>query len=113
MGFATERRLHNRYAIPVTLYQETDGTLSSYTTRNVSLGGAFVITDRPLAIGTQLVLFLDLPKRSKLAVHPGTLVEVVRHGAEGMGVKFVEPPPEFLHELREEFQRRFEAAKGK
>ncbi len=113
MGFATERRLHNRYAIPVTLYQETNGTLTSFTTRNVSLGGAFVIPAEPLAIGTRLVLFLDLPKRKKLAVNPGTEVLVVRHDKEGMGVRFVEPPAEFLHELREEFTRRFEALQKK
>jgi hypothetical protein len=107
VGVQTERRLHERYAIPVTLYHEVDGSLVHYTTRNVSLGGAFVLTGQPPAIGTRLVLFLDLPKKKLLQVNPGTLIEVVRHDKEGMGVRFVDPPDDFMQMLREEFKRRF------
>jgi hypothetical protein len=92
----------------VSLYQETGGALVHFKTRNVSLGGAFVLTAEPLPIGSRLVLFLDLPKKKLLQVNPGTEIEVVRHDKEGMGVRFMEPPADFLAMLREEFKRLFE-----
>lgn len=102
-----ERRLHERYAIPVSLYRESDGSTDSFTTRNVSLGGAYVLTNQPEPVGTRLVMFLNLPREGRLEISPGTEIEVVRHGADGMGVRFVDPPQEFLDHLKLEFKRQF------
>lgn len=105
MGEETDRRLQERYAIPATLYHESDGNIVTYTAQNISLGGAFVLTAEPLPVGTRLVLFLDLPKRGPLEIRPGSEVTVVRHTDEGMALRFVEPTQDFLGILRDEFKR--------
>ena len=92
MAESTERRLHARYAIPVSIFREEDGSLCHHTIRNVSLGGAFVLLDSPMEVGARLVLFLDVPKKSPLSLSPGTDVEVVRLADDRMDIRFLDPP---------------------
>jgi PilZ domain len=55
------------------------------TARDISLGGMFVETDMPCAVGEHLVVYLRLPK----AKREMNLPAVVRwSGKEGMGVQF-------------------------
>jgi hypothetical protein len=55
------------------------------TARDISLGGMFVVTDRPAPLGVDLVVTIVLPGAMRPAVLPG----VVRWNAhDGMGIQF-------------------------
>jgi len=65
---------------------------ASYTTQNICAGGAYLLTDRPLIVGTRLDVSFKLsfpeggniPRRSTVSV-AGTVVRVEQNG---MAVRF-------------------------
>ncbi|HTT72309.1 MAG TPA: TIGR02266 family protein [Anaeromyxobacteraceae bacterium] len=83
-----EHREHAR--VPVELkvvYARMNRFFADYT-RNLSRGGAFVLSREPLPIGTRIALKLTLPSLGEPIALEG---EVVRHGPEaepGMGIRF-------------------------
>lgn len=103
MGRDTERRRHPRFEIPVRVYGELGGTVVRYTTRDVSLGGAFLLTGDDLPVGRRLTMFLDVPSDDDM--RPGCEIEVVRVSDDGVGVRFVDPPGAFLSLLSDEIER--------
>lgn len=73
------------------LVQFRAATLGEFVQKHaadISAGGMFVETDRPVAVGTELTI------KFTVAGHP--MVEckgrVVRHGPNGMGIQFVDIP---------------------
>jgi c-di-GMP-binding flagellar brake protein YcgR len=54
--------------------------------RDISLGGMFVITEQPLSFGSELLIYVALPSQKALFALPG-VVRWSRVG-EGMGVQF-------------------------
>ena len=44
-------------------YRPREGTLVRTVTRDIGVGGAFVLTRAPLSVGSELVLVLDVPER--------------------------------------------------
>jgi len=83
----TSVRLPSRLKVSFGSPQEAAGSLLT----NVSRGGLFVATERPLAVGSALVLKIQLaPERARVEL-PG---EVVSHGSgdpadgPGMGIRF-------------------------
>ncbi len=81
-----EKRLHTRVQVSlVVLCNAADGSVVSGTMRDLSLGGAFIETDRPLPFGSQLTIVVRLPGSRDESKLPG----VVRWAnSKGIGVQF-------------------------
>ena len=102
----SERRAHPRRQIELKVeYKRLNAFFSDYT-RNISKGGTFIRTTKPLDVGTEFVFKLYVPKleeplrirgRVKWVVSEDKLPELreqaVREGGEmpepGMGIRFL------------------------
>jgi hypothetical protein len=73
--------------------------VASGDTRDVGLGGLFVVTDRPLPVGTRCQMILHLEGADRQVFLPAG-GRVVRAEAGGMGVEFTELGPDCFHHLR-------------
>src|SRR4051794_24400439 len=85
-----EQRRHRRLPASILIAARTDGVQLSDPIKDISLGGAHVVTRRPLPVGTASVFALQLP-------HQVGAIEVKGHvvwsSGDAMGVAFeaVEP----------------------
>lgn len=91
-----ERRVESRVPIRVLVeYEKVDDFLADYSS-NLSLGGMFIQTDDPLAVGTRFRLRLRLPDRPKPVEAYAEVRWVVPtggRGTAGMGVQFEDLAP--------------------
>ena len=95
-----ERRESGRAAIELPIeYERLNALLADYTL-NISRGGTFIRTDRPLGVGTRLSFTIRAPSLEEPIVLPGAVrwvVEPDRADADhpaGMGIAFVFDSPE-------------------
>jgi type IV pilus assembly protein PilZ len=89
--------------IPVHLevsYRDGEDLASSYV-ESLSGGGVFIRTSRPLPIGTEILMEIRLEDASQppIRVRGKVVWERLVGRADGMGVQFVEEPPENLRKL--------------
>jgi type IV pilus assembly protein PilZ len=91
-----ERRGDGRAAIELKVeYKRLNSFFADYT-KNISRGGTFIKTNRPLPVGTEFVFKLFVPQLERpLAIH-GEVQWVVteadaeaQHTEPGMGIRFV------------------------
>ncbi len=86
-----EQRIATRIPIRMLVeYERLDDFLADYSA-NLSLGGMFIQTDKPLDIGTRFKLRLRIPGRTKPVETFGEVRWVVRKtdgGTPGMGIEF-------------------------
>lgn len=81
---AISNRLHSRKTLkPVS--DPGNGGPVPFAIRNISLGGAFIETDRTLAMGQTISLEIAFEDSSEMVVIPG---KVVRANAFGFGIQF-------------------------
>ena len=107
-------RLESR--IPVSCRVEFRTRIGSYTayTRDLSAHGMFLKSPRPFAVGTRLQMVIHLPRprggrpSEKPAPLPveGEVRRIIRQAAgsrllPGIGIRFVDPPPEALRVIEE------------
>jgi type IV pilus assembly protein PilZ len=59
-----EKRQHPRAPIELKVEYKKMNTFFADYTKNISKGGTFIKTDRPLPVGTEFLFKLSLPKRS-------------------------------------------------
>jgi uncharacterized protein (TIGR02266 family) len=88
-------------AVPVRLRLPTWKHVEILVTRDMSRGGMFLRSSRPLEVGTQLDLVLEPPEGESVSF-PAEVVHVVPPGAEGpsgMGLRFLEIPAAALAAL--------------
>jgi type IV pilus assembly protein PilZ len=91
-----DRRGDNRAAIELKVeYKRLNSFFADYT-KNISRGGTFIKTNRPLPIGTEFVFKLFVPQLQRpLAIHGEVQWVVTEAEAEvqrtdpGMGIRFV------------------------
>ncbi|HET9599508.1 MAG TPA: TIGR02266 family protein [Anaeromyxobacteraceae bacterium] len=86
----TEHRQHARAPIALEVrYRRLNAFFADYT-RNVSRGGTFIRTSRPLPPATRFVFKLIVPGRAEPLELAGEVVRVVPAGENaGMGIRFV------------------------
>jgi len=85
----SERRQSPRLSINVEIDFESDNNFYSGKTRDVSLGGVFIETTIPLAIGTQIQVDLKFLKH-RAKVDAEVAWQLVDHGhVVGVGVHFL------------------------
>jgi len=93
----TNKRDHPRAPIELKVEYKKMNTFFSDYTKNISKGGTFIKTERPLSVGTKFLFKLFLPKRTEPFVLNGEVVWVNGHDVvqnpdvsdKGMGIRFV------------------------
>ncbi len=87
----------NQVRLPIELkvdYKKMNSFFADYT-KNISKGGTFIKTKKPLAIGTQFLFKLTVPKRQAPFELLGEGVWARSEGDEpGMGIRFVYADPQ-------------------
>jgi uncharacterized protein (TIGR02266 family) len=79
------KRQYERHVAELVVAFEKDGQRVEARSRDISLGGMFVTTDRALPYGSRVVIEVALPSLSA----PARIEVTVRwSNAEGMGVQF-------------------------
>lgn len=97
---ADNRRAFPRAPLAVQLQAVTEGGLHSVACRNVSEGGACLRIDG-VAQSETVKLFLPMPARDSGRRRLCLLeAEVCWRSGEHVGVRFLDPPPESLRQLR-------------
>lgn len=94
-----ERRRFDRVPVEIEIrYETADGFFQDYI-RNLSLGGIFIETSKPLPTNTKLKVQFSLPEMSDPIVADGVVVHTLRVGqarnpsVSGMGIRFSELEP--------------------
>ncbi len=81
-----EKRKHLRKAVLISVECSTESVSFTDVIHDISNGGVFIETDAPFDIGQEITLKFSPPESE----HPITVqAEVVRIGANGIGVKFL------------------------
>ena len=85
-----EGRVQNRAPIELKVdYKKLNSFFADYT-KNISKGGTFIKTKKPLPIGTRFLFKLSVPQRTDPFELIGEVVWSTIEGDEpGMGIKFV------------------------
>lgn len=91
-----ESRVHARKPIELKVeYQRINAFFADYT-RNISHGGTFISTNKPLPIGTEFVFKLQIPNLDEPLSIQGQVRWIIHEGEEteedteaGMGIRFV------------------------
>ncbi len=92
---AEERRLALRSAIELAVEYKRLNTFFSDYTKNISRGGTFIRTDKPLGIGTEFVFALTVPNLAEPLRLRGRVKWVIPAEAStekapaGMGIEFM------------------------
>ena len=96
MSESDKRDRRASYRAPIELrveYKRLNSFFSDYT-RNISKGGSFIRTDRPLPVGTEFVFCLSVPKLEVPLRLLGKVIWIVTteratdQQAAGMGIEF-------------------------
>jgi type IV pilus assembly protein PilZ len=92
-GSESDRRADARRPIELKVEYKRLNTFFADYTKNISRGGTFIKTSRPLPIGTEFLFKLFVPGREEpLTIH-GEVQRIIDEGAEGeeagMAIKFV------------------------
>jgi hypothetical protein len=101
-----ERRRHFRgkarpgRVLPVRFRTGAHTAWVTAETRNIGVGGAFVLTKLAQPVGTMLTIELVLPTSEEVFVLPAS---VRWTDADGMGVKFIDVDVDVLLELNDYF----------
>lgn len=93
-GSAKERR-YVRIAAPLRVYDVDKSPPEPFVTRNISLGGLFLLSPHRRAVGSTIELLLE--HRDQTAATQGRVTHLQ---ADGFGVTFVDPPEAFLRFVR-------------
>jgi len=89
-----ERRLHERCPIELSVEYKRVNTFFSDYAKNISRGGTFIATTRPVAIGTEFVFALKVPGLSEPLRLRGKVVWTIAvaqaspENPAGMGIEF-------------------------
>lgn len=93
----SEKRTHLRAPIELKVEYKKMNTFFADYTKNISKGGTFIKTDRPLPVGTEFLFKLTLPKRPAPFELKGVVMwtnqpeEIQRPDTPqmGMGIRFI------------------------
>ncbi len=112
-----ERREHIRAPIELKVEYKKLNTFFADYTKNISKGGTFIKTDRPLPIGTEFLFRLFIPGRVEPFEIQGEVVWLNEEGniarpevkEMGMGIRYIyseESQREEFHHVVEEMMRK-------
>jgi len=90
----SDRRSNGRHAIELKVEYKRLNTFFADYTKNISKGGTFIRTDKPLAIGTEFVFALVIPQLTEPVRLRGRVVwttpidQATEESPPGMGIRF-------------------------
>jgi type IV pilus assembly protein PilZ len=93
-SWAGEKRFDGRAAISLRVDYKRLNTFFADYTKNISKGGTFIRTTKPLDVGTEFVFVLSVPSHNKQLELKGEVMWVVTEdkaasdNPAGMGIKF-------------------------
>jgi type IV pilus assembly protein PilZ len=91
-GGGREARVHVRAPIELKVeYKKLNSFFADYT-KNISKGGTFIKTDRPLKVGTEFVFKLFVPNRGEPFTLRGSVAWI--HSAETPPPTHIQPTPD-------------------
>lgn len=100
-----ERRRERRFGLKVFVGLESEHNFYTGLSRNISSGGLFIATHRPLDMGAEVELLFQLPSGGPMHTHgqvtwvrPADPARPDR--APGMGVRFIDLSPEQSQQIR-------------
>ena len=102
----TERRQYPRVNLVTRVTHILSDTFHYYYSRDLSLGGIFLETKKPYAVGSRLILDFTLPGMEGRLRTEGDVVRVVKPDLEaldqtsGMGISFTKISEESLTKLK-------------
>jgi len=102
---AQERRRHPRGPIELKVEYKRVNTFFADFTKNISKGGTFIKTDKPLKIGTEFLFKLYVPALDQPLELRGSVQWIVHPGDEqgedvpGMGIEFLYDSEEHKAEI--------------
>lgn len=101
-----DKRQHFRIPIELRVdYPKLNAFFADYT-RNISKGGTFIRTERPLPIGTRFIFRLAVPNLEAPFVLDGEVAWIRTEGDEpGMGIRFIYEDDEVRRRLEEVVER--------
>jgi type IV pilus assembly protein PilZ len=110
MSDENERRREQRAPIELKVEYKRLNTFFYDYTKNISKGGTFIKTDKPLPVGTVFLFKLVVPARTEALPLRGEVRWVVKAGEPlppeapadhepGMGIRFVYETPDQQHQL--------------
>src|SRR5580765_7340290 len=112
---ASEKRQAERAAITLRVDYKRINTFFADYTKNISKGGTFIKTARPLAIGTRCQFSFTLPALSDPLVLEGEVSWILpveaaqaRNEDPGMGIRFIFSTPQAQRELEDLVERMME-----
>ncbi len=84
------RRADRRYDRRIEIQVTTDGATFATYTRNISLGGVYVLSDRAVAFGAKVKLTFTVPTQAEVIEVDGEVrwVEVEDGNTHGVGIQF-------------------------
>src|SRR5512140_72863 len=91
---ASDRRHEQRMAIELSVEYKRMNTFFADYTKNISKGGTFIRTDKPLEIGTEFIFALGIPMLDEPVRLRGKVVwvtqphEATESSPPGMGIRF-------------------------
>jgi type IV pilus assembly protein PilZ len=89
-----ERRINDRQAIELKVEYKRLNTFFADYTKNISKGGTFIRTDKPLDVGTEFVFALGIPQLGEPLRLRGKVMWIIsteratREAPAGMGIRF-------------------------
>jgi type IV pilus assembly protein PilZ len=90
----SDRRINDRHAIELKVEYKRLNTFFADYTKNISKGGTFIRTDKPLDIGTEFVFALGIPQLSEPVRLRGRVMwttpleTATDDSPAGMGIRF-------------------------
>ncbi len=90
----SERRRFDRAPIELKVEYKRVNTFFADYTKNISRGGTFIATERPLAIGTEFIFALGIPQLEEPLRLTGKVIWIVKvedsskANPAGMGIEF-------------------------
>ncbi len=104
-----DRRGAPRLPIVLAVEYKRLNSFFAYYTRNISRGGTFIATSRPLPVGTEFVFHLKVPRMDQPLELRGRVARVVAESADGgevqgMGIEFLGPDDAGRKEIDEVVQ---------
>src|SRR5882762_8637999 len=94
LPFSLEKRTNERSTITLRVDYKRLNTFFADYTKNISKGGTFIRTAKPLDVGTKFVFVLSVPSHNKQLELKGEVMWVVTEekstpdNPAGMGIKF-------------------------
>jgi Tfp pilus assembly protein PilZ len=101
-----EKRQHPRISISWQAAIERSGQTDSVQLKDISLGGAFVVCTKPLALNDKFKITIDIPNQDPLSLNAEVVwsnsnVPADRVVNRGMGIRFIENEDQDRQQLNE------------